>query len=514
MNSYCPTAKHSSLRRFRHGAPAILAVAGLAVMAAGASAATHQPHRIAPHRGGVVHRAWPARNVHGRPTNQMARWLAEQVGPAPQQRRAHAVSAALRAAAAAVAPVPFQSTGPAQKLYLVRSYAIPADDPSYARLANLSWTYDSAISAVAFTNSGDFTQAAALLSQLSALQRTDGSIDFAFDTANGQSIPEFRTGTIAWTGLAAVQYRAGTCQTTYDKLAYNAAKWILGQQVSDPTSPAYGLLRGGPDVTWVSTQHNLIARAFLARLRDAVDGTLTYAGHGGDCPGGIAGLNSSDAAAFSQELHRAVALMDAAIGNDLFVRVTPPTVPNAGTTPPTVGNAGTAYFREGIGDDIRPVDVQAFGALWLLTQNRRHDAEAVINEADQTMVVTGRSVALSTSPLTYNNTYSAPGPFTGYMPYTDPAAPNVLWMEGTLEMMFARDTVGWNCCDSGPQLPSTSTLQSSVAAWASLSGQGSGLLQADQAVSGNPINEYHVWPAAAPSAWYLLGGYTGFLSQS
>jgi len=36
-----------------------------------------------------------------------------------------------------------------QKLFLVRSYDIPSDDPSAARLANLSWTYDNAVSAVA-----------------------------------------------------------------------------------------------------------------------------------------------------------------------------------------------------------------------------------------------------------------------------------------------------------------------------------------------------------------------------
>jgi hypothetical protein len=74
-------------------------------------------------------------------------------------------------------------TSGTQKLYLVRSYDIPSDDPSAARLANLSWTYDSAISAVALDSDNDPSQAAQLLDQLSAPQRTDGSLDFAYDTA-------------------------------------------------------------------------------------------------------------------------------------------------------------------------------------------------------------------------------------------------------------------------------------------------------------------------------------------
>jgi hypothetical protein len=423
----------------------------------------------------------------------MLRWLATQVGPTAKVKRHVRGSAEARAAAAVTTPVGFQSSGAAEKLYLVRSYDIPADDPSAARLANLSWTYDSAISAVAFTHNGDLVQAQQLLSQLSALQRTDGSIDFAFNTVNGQSIPEFRTGTMAWVGLAAVEYRASRCDTSFDKLAYGSAKWLLGQVVTDPTSPAYGLMRGGPDVTWVSTQHNLLASDFLARLADEIDGTIGQVDHTPPCPGGLAGLTSAQASAFSTRLHKAVTLMDTGIGAQLFTRL----------TPATASDAGTAYFREGIDDNIRPIDVQAYGALWLLGQGRTEDAQAVINEADQTMFVTGRSIALSANPLTFNNTYSAPGPFSGYLPYADTTAPNVIWTEGTLEMLYAKRALG----------DATSALASSVNSFIDVTGQAEGPLQANQAAVGNLINEYHVWPAAAPAAWYLLDGYTTFLSQ-
>ena len=53
---------------------------------------------------------------------------------------------------------------------------------------------------------GEKAQAEQLLDQLAALQRTDGSIDFAFNVADGSSLQQFRTGSIAWIGLAAATY--------------------------------------------------------------------------------------------------------------------------------------------------------------------------------------------------------------------------------------------------------------------------------------------------------------------
>src|SRR5581483_3209283 len=76
-------------------------------------------------------------------------------------------------AIATTASVPTGST----TLQLVRSFDIPTDDPSYVRLLNWSWTYDSAITAAAFTVSGYSSEAQQLLDQLAALQHTDGSIE-------------------------------------------------------------------------------------------------------------------------------------------------------------------------------------------------------------------------------------------------------------------------------------------------------------------------------------------------
>jgi len=96
--------------------------------------------------------------------------------------------------------------GGSGQLALVRSYEIPTNDPSYQRLLNWSWTYDSAVSAAAFVASGNQAEAKQLLDQLTALQNSDGSIDFAFNVVTGAGEPLFRSGTIAWVGLAAAYY--------------------------------------------------------------------------------------------------------------------------------------------------------------------------------------------------------------------------------------------------------------------------------------------------------------------
>ncbi len=453
-----------------------------------ADAAHH--HRLAPRRGGHVRRAWPVRGGRGRPSQPLARWLARQVGPTkvhPKHRRQRRLKPAggVRSAGAtqgSSAPaLTFQTTGASESLQLVRSYQIPADDPAAARLANLSWTYDSALSATAFSELGDQPEAQQLLDQLAALQRSDGSIDFAFNTQNAQSIPLFRSGTVAWLGLAAARFRSDFCSSRYDSVTLAAARWLLARQITSPSDPAYGLLTGGPDVTWTSTQHNLVARAFFEQLANLIDGTSPEHGHKA-CPAGLGGLSAQAASTFSASLRQAVSLIDAAVSRDLFVR----------------SSSSSAYFREGAGDDIRPLDSQALGILWLVGQNRTADANAVESYANSTMLLTGRTLALSSDPATYNETYHSPGPFTGYRPYADTGSPDVLWMEGTLEMRLAL----------GALHADTSSLDQSVLSWLGVTGA-AGPLQADRAVTTSAFNEYHVWPASAAASWALLD-VTGF----
>jgi hypothetical protein len=468
---------------------ALLVVALLTVTlpVSGASASTRHlkrhvtTHRHVQRRGGRVQRAWP----HGgrAPRTALARWLARQVGPVralPCARRpssarracgkrgsrGRAVAASVAgngaaiataaaaepgvsiARAAALAPV----EGASGQLALVRSYEIPVGDPSYERLLNWAWTYDSAVTAAAFVESGNQAQAKQLLDQLTALQNGDGSIDFAFDVATGAGVPLYRSGTIAWVGLAAAAYDQTFKVGTYLSTEKLAANYLLSLQGSN------GLIRGGPDVKWVSTQHNLIAYAFLARLGSE-----------------LAGDGETSAAARYQA---AAAQISAGIAKYLFVQ-------------DTTG----AWFREGVEDNVQSLDVQALGAMYLQGQNEGDLGKLVLTHAQAYFALGGRSISLSSTPATYNMSYSAAGPFAGFEPYLGTSAPEVLWFEGTAEMRMAAAAYG----------QSTAALDASMTQWEALTAAtgGGGVLQSNQTITSPSYGvEYHVWPAAA--AWVVL----------
>ena len=142
--------------------------------------------------------------------------------------------------------------------------------------------------------------------------------------------------------------------------------------------------------------------------------------------------------------------------------------------------ADGASFRQGVGDDARPLDVQAFGILWLIGRDRRADAAAVERAADATLRVEGRRVAW---PGAAGQTFS------GYRPFADAWSPDVLWMEGTLMMRLAKARLG---SDVGE-------LDDSADRWAALTAPAPPL-QVDRAAG----EDYRAWPAAAPAAWQAL----------
>jgi len=187
----------------------------------------------------------------------------------------------------------------------------------------------------------------------------------------------------------------------------------------------HGLYRGGADVRWASAEHNLEIRALLAAVGEPV------------------------------------AALDAAIDRHLLARDGPPAV------------------RQGFEDDVRPSDAQALGILWLCALGRDAEARAVAATAEAALRVRDRRVAW-------------PGAgslgFTGYRPFAGDWAPDVLWMEGTLQLRLARARLG----DGDDEL------DAAIAAWAALTPAGM-LLQADR-----EAGDLHVWPAAAPAAWLGL----------
>jgi hypothetical protein len=83
-----------------------------------------------------------------------------------------------------------------------------------------------------------------VLDQLTALQHADGSIELAFDTSTGESAPIFRSGTVAWVGLAASSYDLASGSSQYLKMELRSANYLLSLQTDS------GLIQGGPDVKW------------------------------------------------------------------------------------------------------------------------------------------------------------------------------------------------------------------------------------------------------------------------
>jgi len=529
--------------------------------------AAAEARKLPPRTGGSVQAAWPKTHSGQRgkaPKQALARWLARQVGPRKVLPRAQrkprprglspsaartlrlATASAAGTTRASVAVPVAHAAATAQKLSLVRSFDIPSDDPSYARLLNLSFTYDSAIGAVAFMAADNRSQAQQLLDQLAALQRTDGSLELAYDTSTGVGTTQFRTGTMAWVGLAAEVYKGRYGSSRYDVLAERAAKWLLDQRADS------GLLTGGPDVSWVSTQNNIVAGQFLGRfgLNAAADGGSatptttcvwkradgTYValmGSTSDAPvttavarGLLNKLSTGDGA---QPARFAPGTQDgtftvpftSSVTWTLNGRSTTATTKSracasepVGTPAPAGPTAGELVsaattindtvvtklrvgnrFVQGVGDTVLPTDVQALGALLLRQRGDVLGALAVAAQMSADARITGRTVVTSKDTATYNMTYGAKGPFVGFRPYSSAGAPDVLWFEWTAEARVALDRLALI------DLP----LAASMASWLKItSSDNTGPLGADKTVTTSRFNEFHVWPTSAAGSWSLI----------
>jgi hypothetical protein len=331
---------------------------------------------------------------------------------------------------------------------LVESYLPPGGDRAGDPVRGRAWTYDSAVTAAAYAAAGDLDASGAILDALSALQREDGALESSYDLRSGVGAGPLRSGTQAWVGLAALEWRGRTCSGRHDRLVAGVARWLLAHRRAGS-----GLVLGGPDVHWASTEHNLEARAFFAALVAALTGRRT---DGRKCSPGLDGIASERLLTDSTA---AVERLDHEIGSELF--------------------AGD-HMRQGLHDDARPIDVQALGILWLLGRGRSDDARAVARYADENMWVSGRTVDW---PGAEGQT------FAGYKPFADAWGPDVLWMEGTQMMRLAKKRLGLD----------VEVLDDEADRWVALSAP-LPPLQVDRATGG----DYHVWPAAAPAAWLAL----------
>lgn len=131
-----------------------------------------------------------------------------------------------------------------------------------SNIANWAFTYDQALIVLAYANFSDFQRAQKILDFfMYKAERKDGKFLNAY-YANGGEPAEYvvRSGPNIWLGIAILQYTRKTQDATYLRLAEEIGGAIIKSQDEE------GGIRGGPDVDWYSTEHNLDAYAFFNML--------------------------------------------------------------------------------------------------------------------------------------------------------------------------------------------------------------------------------------------------------
>lgn len=139
---------------------------------------------------------------------------------------------------------------------LVMSYE---GDPA---IKDWAFTYDQSLAAQAFLIGGDRSKADSILTffKSNAQKRSGGYVN-AYNFMTGTPAEEVvHLGPNIWIGIAAAQYSLRTDDKTYLGMAEDVARWVISLK------DAEGGIRGGPDLTWYSTEHNLDAYALFNML--------------------------------------------------------------------------------------------------------------------------------------------------------------------------------------------------------------------------------------------------------
>jgi len=132
-------------------------------------------------------------------------------------------------------------------------------------LEDLAFSYDQSLAAQSFTLMGDQDNARQILDfyYKDKAKKIYGVFANAYDAYTG-SVVEYtvHAGPNIWLGIAMLQYGNKFRDEKYLSVAEDIADWLIGLQKEDAE---FGI-RGGPDFTWFSTEHNLDAYAFFAML--------------------------------------------------------------------------------------------------------------------------------------------------------------------------------------------------------------------------------------------------------
>jgi len=129
-------------------------------------------------------------------------------------------------------------------------------------ISGWAFTYDQSLASQEFLLDGDLERARKVL-DFYLTDAKKGSLSLFYNAyyVNDGSVAEYtiHAGPNIWLGLAAAQFYARTKESAYLSLAQEIAEGIINLQAQDKE----GGIRGGPDVSWFATEHNLDAYAFF-----------------------------------------------------------------------------------------------------------------------------------------------------------------------------------------------------------------------------------------------------------
>ncbi len=127
-----------------------------------------------------------------------------------------------------------------------------------------AFIYDQSLVAQAYTYSLDFKRLHTLLDFFNNHAKRKGGLFFNVYYAGDGEPAEYvvHSGPNIWIGIAIAQYTYKAQDRRYLRLAEEIAEAIIDLQNQDPQ----GGIRGGPDVSWYATEHNLDAYAFFNML--------------------------------------------------------------------------------------------------------------------------------------------------------------------------------------------------------------------------------------------------------
>lgn len=142
-----------------------------------------------------------------------------------------------------------------------------------SEVANWAFIYDQSLVAQAYTYFADFERAKRMLEFFARRAKRQDGLFFNAYYSNDGSPAEYslHSGPNIWLGIAILHYSDKSKDKTYLALAEEIASRIIDLQAEDKE----GGIRGGRQVDWYSTEHNLDAYAFFDMLYK-ITGKKTY----------------------------------------------------------------------------------------------------------------------------------------------------------------------------------------------------------------------------------------------